>query len=138
MTPASPRFLSLALHLLAMETGADPGSEAVAGAAERVLQKLRGQLVRLIGPTGFQALLGRALTLVLASRPDLNGLTVTEDGEIAGLGRLAASHAEPVARDMAAMVVGAFVELLAVFIGEDLTLRQIRRIWPDASLDGEG
>lgn len=123
----------LARWLLAQELGDAENPVSVDVAADRACGKLFQQLSPLVGVAGYQALLGRALFLCRVELPFLDGLRPgTEPGSF--LGELRAST---VCLDSASVQGGVIVvlarvlDLLATFIGEDLTLRLIRGDWPD-------
>jgi hypothetical protein len=125
--------LELAAWLLAHEMSDAGGGLAIGDAAERVCQKLLDRMSRLITPSGCRALLSRALHLVGADFAFLRGI---EPGSLAqpyleGIGRSAQStDAGQVQRGIAALL-GTLIELVALFIGEYLTGRLLREVWPD-------
>ena len=97
-----------------------------------VCEKLRPQLVPLMGTGGFRALLSRALALAGAEVPWLRAVQVKGDGVVERLEGL------PKQPDLDAMLEGKVVllahllGLLVAFIGENLTLRLVREVWPKA------
>ena len=139
MTPATPEHLGLARRLLAHAGArlsqepehADAGEPAAAGLAMRVCLDLRETLLRVIGPTGFTALVGRALTLARDEYPEFHAVRVAADGSLIGLDVALAESPPGAALTAAATLIGAVIGLLVTFIGEDLTRRLIRRTWPD-------
>jgi hypothetical protein len=108
--------------------------EALPEAAERVCQKLGMRLARLITQAGFRALIGRALhqagsdfsflTAVRAGAPPDKCL----EGLIEGMQDVEAAQADAALSAIVASILG----LLYTFIGEDLALRLVRDVWPDA------
>lgn len=135
MRQANPTVQHLAGRLLAHEAGGsgrDLG--ALAGAAERAGDRLRLHLSKIIGSAGFQALLARALALAKAEFSWLAPVQVEGDRPLTGL-RVAAAEQDLVEATAGfAAVLGHLLGLLIVFIGEDLTGRLVRQVWPEADL----
>ncbi|HEV8635464.1 MAG TPA: hypothetical protein VG370_14655 [Chloroflexota bacterium] len=137
MAVANPAHQELAGWLLAREIGDRDGLDAEVAAAELVCRKLSRRLARLVTSAGCQALLERALHLARAEAPLLEGVRVGASPEICLEGLLErAEGAEPAqARAGMTMVLASLFGLLATFIGDELTLRLVRDVWPDARLD---
>jgi hypothetical protein len=125
----------MARRLLAYEAVTGEASVSTESASLRVYEKLRHPLCALAGVAGFQSLASRALTLARAEVPNLSAVQVTADGSLQGLGELSpqsdTDHAEPGGVILIAQLLG----LLRTFIGEALTLRLVRDVWPDAAFD---
>lgn len=100
-------------------------------AALLVCDRLRPHLATLMGNIGFKALLSRALALAAAENPSLLSLHIKADGSFE---RAEAAVAVTAPEGGAALVVQ-LLGLLATFIGEDLTLRLVRDVWPEALFD---
>jgi hypothetical protein len=143
MRQADPTVQTLARRLLAHEAieadeagesrDAEPRADAaqVAEAAEAAFEKLRLHLSTFLGPDGFQTLLERALTLARAEFPWLGVVQAGDDGSLKGLLLAAAHGRDPAeAADGFTAVLAQFLGLLVDFIGEDLTLRLLRGVWP--------
>jgi hypothetical protein len=123
---------ALARWLVTTEMGADEGPLAGSAAAGRVFDKLSHRLAQLITPVGSEALLTRAVHLSRAEFPFLDGVPSAQNtrGLIDRLREIAAT-VEPSQADEAFLsVLGALVGLLIAFIGEDLTFRLLRDVWP--------
>jgi hypothetical protein len=147
MPETSPAARVLARRVLRHEAGGRAEPAALAEAAERADARLRGRLASLIGPTGYTALVARAVYLAQAEVPALERVTVdalaTEaEGGLHGVREFAwatgdAGAAEAGLSAILAHVIG----LLVTFIGEDLALRLIRDAWPelpDGQRESEG
>jgi hypothetical protein len=104
-------------------------------ASLRVYEKLRRPLCALAGVAGFQSLASRALTLARAEAPSLSAVQVTADGSIQGLGELSPQSDTDHAGEGGAILIAQLLGLLRTFIGEALTLRLVRDLWPDAAFD---
>lgn len=105
----------------------------VSAAAERVCQQLFRPLSRLVSAAGSEAMLSRALHLARVEFPFLEGVRAGQGPPacLEGLSeRLRLVDADEAGRAMVA-VVRILLDLLAVFIGEELTLRLVREGWPD-------
>jgi hypothetical protein len=123
----------LAQRLLAYEAAILNRSEDTAPVVIRVTEKLRASLTRLAGAAGFRALLARAVTLAKMHAADTCGIDVIQvmpNGSLEGLNAL------PTDGDAAAvglLLIAQLLELLVVFIGEDLVLRLLSDAWPNLS-----
>ena len=124
---------------MAVEAGGD--SSTVAGAV-RICERLRIPLAKLAGVTGFATLLGRALALAKAKAPALAALRIREDGSIEHPDQKLSIRGNPGPpgdaapspdADAAVALVAQLLGLLITFIGEPLTLRLVKDVWPDLS-----
>lgn len=124
----------LARRLVAVEAASQSATGAHVHEAVRVCDKLRISLTRFAGSDGFASLLRRALTLARADVPSLQTVKLKPDCSLEGLGVLAvdATNAGP---EAAVAITAHLLGLLETFIGKPLTLRLVREVWPDASLD---
>ena len=135
MSRATSQMRSFAKRLITDEALGNrftkPGNPDVFSACER----LRPPLAALMGNGGFQALQSRALALSGAAIPWMGALHVKSDGSLGGLeeirGQLSADAFLAGRVELLAQLLG----LLVAFIGEDLTLRLVREVWPKAPLD---
>lgn len=114
---------ALAVQLLALEEASKDIAESDTRATCRVCEKLRRSLVTLTGTGGYVSLLSRALTLAQREAPVLGAVRVRPDGSLEGL-EAEAAKAHPV-------LVAYLLSLLNTFIGETLTMRILKDIWPD-------
>jgi hypothetical protein len=94
------------------------GTAFVGDPTVRVVTKLRGQLSELVGEAGFDALLRHAALEAAPERPREMALT---------LERRSAPSITP-------RVVATLLWVLSAFIGEEMTQRLLRRVWPTVSL----
>ena len=141
MESPHPAVQALTRRLLAHEAGERPDAEALADAAERAFDKLRLHLSKLLGTDGFRVLLRRAITLARAQFPWLEGVEAQSDGSLKGLAAAAAAAparggGSTAAHDAEAVegitaVPDHFLGLLQAFIGQDLSLRLLRGVWPE-------
>jgi len=142
MNRATPLIRDFAERLIAYETGGNKFSGTKNPAAFPVCEKLRPHLATLMGNSGFRALLSRALARAEADVPSLRAFQVKADGSLAGLDKLEVqADPEELARGSVVLVTQ-LLGLLAAFIGESLTRRLVREIWPKLSVNdldwGEG
>lgn len=129
MTVPSASIKELARRLLAAEAGrpaADGEHEA-----ERVCEKLRISLVRFAGADGFVALMRRALAISRVEAPSLQSLTLRADGCFVGFRSALGDDGN----EAGAILTTHFLWLLATFVGEPMTMRLVREVWPDLSFD---
>ena len=80
-----------------------------------------------MGVSGFRALLARAVILAKREAPDLSGVKIHEDGSFDGLAEARSDEAA----EAYAFVFVQLLGLLVTFIGEPLTLKLVRDLWPD-------
>ena len=126
MSRTSPAQLEMARHVLACE-GAGGGAEECAEAARRVFEKLHAHLAPLVGSAGVQALLVRSAKL---THGEPRGMDVTFVETSAKLREFLRALEPTVATETAAAYFGAFLALLATFVGERLTIQVLRGAWP--------
>jgi hypothetical protein len=130
---ASSQLRNIAKQLMVSETLGNTSADADNPMAFRATDKLRPHLSMLMGRSGFQALLARALVLATAEVPWLAGVRVVADGELEGL---AAAQATGDAADLSegeVVLLAQLLGLLVAFIGPSLTQRLIDQLWPQLS-----
>lgn len=88
-----------------------------------------------MGSTGFGALLSHALALTSAEVMWLRVVHVTADGSFKEPDKLAAHVAPEEFAEGRVVLLAQLLGLLVAFIGESLTLRLAREVWPQLSLD---
>jgi hypothetical protein len=131
--PPSPSHRALARWLVTTEMEATEEPLAAPEATERVFGKLSKRLVRLITDVGADALVARAVHLSLTAFPFLGGAQIrrSDDSLIISLRETAdRTESSQVAEGFEA-VLATLVALLVSFIGEDLTARILREVWPE-------
>lgn len=104
-------------------------------AAFHVCEKLRPQLATLMGSTGFRALLSRALALANSETSSLRTVHVLADGSLAGLDALEAQVDPDEVVEGSVVLLAQLLGLLVAFIGEPLTTRMVREVWPKLPLN---
>ena len=122
-------------RLIAYETRGNKSSETNTSAAFQVCEKLRPQLANLMGNTGFNALLSRALALANTEVPWLRAMHVKSDGSLEMLGEHEAQVDPERIAEGGVVLTAHLLGLLATFIGEDLTLQLVREVGPKLSLN---
>jgi hypothetical protein len=133
MNRASPHLRHLAKLLIVHETRENK-SGASGPAAFHVSEKLRPHLVALMGSGAFRALLARALALTTVEIPRLHAVSVQADGTLNGVEELQLDAGEFL--EVRIVLLARTLGLLATFIGDGLTLRLVRELWPKVPLDG--
>jgi hypothetical protein len=90
----------------------------------------------LVSPAGAQAILSRALSLARAEFAFLEGVRAGAAPEACfeGLRERMDDVQLVEANNALFAVLSALLDLLVTFIGEDLTLRLVREVWPDLPL----
>ena len=125
----------LARRILACEEDARDSPQA--HAASRAIEKLRLHLTKFVGTAGFQTLLARSLSLAKAQVDWLGPIQVTTDGALTGLQEAAQTRDVNEARKGETALLTQLLALLITFIGEPITLRMVRDIWPHARWDDQ-
>jgi len=126
---------NLAKRIIACETDGDPSAETQIPDAFRAFEKLRPQLVPLMGLGGFRALISRALRLARVEVPWLRSIQVKSNGTLEGLEEIHAQLSPDALFVGKVTLLGQLLGLLDSFIGENLTLRLVLEIWPQAPLN---
>jgi hypothetical protein len=120
----------IAERLITYEATGNNSSRKKAAANFPVCDKLRPHLATLMGSTGFRALLLRALARAEEEVPSLRAVQVNADGSLTGFDKLEMQAAPDKLAMARVVLVAQLLGLLAAFIGEDLTLRIVRDVWP--------
>jgi hypothetical protein len=108
-------------------------SETKTPAACLASEKLRPNLATLMGNIGFSALLSRALALAILEVPLLRAVHVKTDGTFEGFEELGAQVDPDEFLEGCVVLLSHLLGLLVAFIGEALTLRLVRDVWPELS-----
>jgi hypothetical protein len=124
-----------AKRLMDYDASGSKSSETKTPAVFHICEKLRPHLTTLMGNGGFRALLSRALALSSAEVPWLRPVKVMADGSLEGVEDLQVKLDPDEFFDGAVVLVARLLELLVAFIGEDLTLRLVREVWPKIPLN---
>ena len=135
MSRATPQIRELAARLIAYERREGQAIEPKIPAAFQVCEKLRPHLATLMGKAGFQAVLARALAVASGEAPWLAAVQVQADGSLAGWDKPEVPAAPKVLTESGVLLVAQLLGLLIAFIGDNLTLRLVREVWPTLPLE---
>ena len=142
MRQPTPEQYRLARRLLAHERGAQQETVELAIAVERVWQALYLQFHNLIGPIGFHALMNRALHIAKSTCSTLTAIELLHEKDKdflktfqESLNTCMADLDDEKASVCFVMLIANFFWLLSTFIGKDLTMRHVRKAWPDISFE---
>ena len=135
MSQATPQVRDLAERLIAYEAAGNKSSGKTTPAAVPVCEKLRPHLATLMGQTGFRALLARALARAEREVPSLRAVQVKADGSLEGSDELEGQVDPEEIFEGGVVLLAQMLGLLVAFIGEKLTLRLVREIWPKLLLN---
>lgn len=135
MAHPSRRLVELAGRIVEQEAGGSPDPAASAAAVEAACGRLRHQLVDLLGSAGVSALLRRALHLAQREQPLLAGVNVSGEGAacFTGLAESLEASTEEESIVAAATVLTHLLDLLVMLLGEELGMKPIRKLWPQAT-----
>jgi hypothetical protein len=135
MNRATPKMRDFAERLIAYETRGNKSPSQKTSLAFLVGEKLRPHLSTLMGNVGFNALLSRALALAKAEVPWLSTMHVKADGSLEVVDELGGQVDPAKIFEGRVVLLAQLLGLLVAFIGEDLTLRLVREVWPKLSLN---
>ena len=124
-----------AKHLTAYEKLQNNVSKTNEQGAFHVFDKLRPYLATLMGTGGFRALLLRALALATAEVSWLCEVQVKADGALEGWQDVHAKLDPDEFFEGGVVLLAQLLGLLTAFIGEVLTLRLVREVWPKIPLN---
>jgi len=127
MSRATPQMHDFAERLIAYESKRTKAFAPPIPVAFQVCGKLRPHLATLMGKAGFGALLSRALALAAVEAPGLRAVQVQADGSLVIAG---ATEGAAKVGDGGVHLLAQLLGLLEAFIGENLTLRMLREVWP--------
>ena len=119
-----------ARHLIAHEARGRKKSDPTESVAFHVCETLRPHLATLMGNAGYRALLVRALTIATEGVPWLRAIQVKANGSLEGLDDLRAQLAPEELAEGQVALLAQLTGMLVAFIGENLTLRLVRDVWP--------
>ena len=126
---------SFARRLTDYETRGNGLSGTNSPPAFYVCEKLRAHLATSVGNTGSQELLSCALARAHAEVPWLRAVRVKEDGPLEGLQALPAQLSPEELSAGEVVLLAELLAMLSAFIGERLTLGQVREVWPQIPLN---
>jgi hypothetical protein len=131
MEHPSPKLAELARRILEHEAGRSPDPAA---AVEAACRRLKDYLLDVLGSGGVAALLRRTLHLAQREQPLLAGVAVSAERGACFTG-LAESLAEntDIEATAAATILTQMLHLLVTLLGEELGMKPIRELWPQAT-----
>jgi hypothetical protein len=134
MSRATPQMKNFARHLIAYETLENKCCGTKTPAGFHVCEKLRLHLATFMGKTGFHTLLSRSLALSTAEVPWLVAVRAQADDSFDGLEELHAQLDREEFFEGEIVLLAQLLGLLVAFIGEKLTVRLVREVWPKVPL----
>ncbi|HUQ34896.1 MAG TPA: hypothetical protein VM144_00815 [Aestuariivirga sp.] len=133
MSRATPKSRRCAERLIAYEAvGKEPSNRKIPAACFAT-EKLRPHLAILMGRVGFSTLLARSLAFSITAYPWLRTVNVKIDGSFEGFDVLATQVDSEKLIDGCVDILANLLGLLDAIIGEELTLRLVRDVWPELS-----
>jgi hypothetical protein len=133
MNGPTPDVLELSRRIMGREIGGREAPEEIVAAIEVAFHRLCEALFNLVGHAGGQALLARAIDLTRREFGWLEAVLV-EAGVCIKFNNMAervVRESAPRVIDCAATLLANLIGLLCAFIGEDLTMRLVARIWAE-------
>ena len=138
MDQASLQLRKFAERLVTYEASESKAAEPKVPALFQAADKLRPQLATLMGNGGFRALLSRSLALANEEVHWLRAVHVKADGSFEGLHQLQEQLDAQEFLEGQVVLLARLLGLLVAFIGENLTLRLVRDVWPKVTLNDLG
>ncbi len=120
---------------MAYETGGNKSYGTKIMVGFHVCEKLHLHLATFMGNTGFRTLLSRSLALATAEVPWLRTVRVKDDWSLEGLEQLQTQISQDELFEGGVTLLAQLLGLLVTFIGEALTVRLVRDVWPKVSVD---
>jgi hypothetical protein len=137
-SPENGVIKTVTTAVLRGRAGSSPDAETLLLVTRRAYDDLAGVLVPLIGDVGLTALSARAMHLAQREYPAEPGAETTSgDGPPESLERWLQQLDQSLAPQAASWMLSVLGELLGTFIGESLTMRLLRKAWPDGFPDHE-
>jgi len=125
---------NFANRLITLEAKRNGSTAPKNASAFPVPEKLRPTLSMLVGNAGFRTLLARALTLATAEIPWLRGVKVNADGALEGWEEPYVQLGPDKFLEGRVVLLAQLLGLLVAFIGESLTVRLVREVWPKLTI----
>ena len=126
---------NFAKHLIDYETSGNKPFETKTLPAFHVCEKLRAHLATSVGNAGSRELVSCAFARANAEVPWLRAVHVKADGQLEGLEALHAQRSPEQLSEGEVVLLAQLLGLLVAFIGERLTFRQVREVWPQVPLN---
>ena len=123
------------MSVLRRRSASDRDVAAVAATAGGAYDDLARVLIPLIGKVGLDAVISRALHLAQHEYRPVKPAGTDQTGGFAEVSAWLTQQDSGVAMDAAATVLATVAGLLVAFIGESLTMRLLRKAWPDSIPD---
>ncbi len=130
-SPDNEALKVFAATVLRDRTASAQDSTRIASIALTTYGDLAGVLVPLIGDEGVKALTSRAVYLVQQQFAAGEGTLASDDGTSDSIGSWLAKLDSSLTLDAAGKIFSALAGLLGTFIGESLTMRLLRKAWPE-------
>jgi hypothetical protein len=134
-SPSNEAIRPVAVRVLRRRAAPNADVASVAATARAVYDDLASVLVPLIGQLGFDAVTSRALHLAAQEYPPVNAVALDQTGAFAAVTAWLMQRDSGAAIDAAATILSTVAQLLVTFIGEPLTMRLLRKGWPDGFPD---
>jgi hypothetical protein len=135
MSRASSKVRKFAERLTAYETRGNEPAETAGPPGFRTCEKLRAHLATSVGNVGSRELVSCAFARASAEVPWLRAVQVKADGQLEGLEALHAQRSQEERSEGEVVLLAQLLGLLVAFIGERLTFRQVREVWPQIPLN---
>ena len=135
MAHSAPQLAELARRIVAQEGGGSPDPAATTAAVESACRGLKDHLVDLLGSGGVFALLKRAVHLAQREQPLLSAVAVSGDADVCfiGLAESLEAGTEAEATAAATTILTHMLELLVTLLGEELGMKPVHKLWPEAT-----
>jgi len=96
-----------------------------------IFEKLSPHFITMMGSYGYQQLLERALALATKEVPWLSKARINRDGLLDGIGEIDPNITRADFLEGKAIILTHLLGLLNDIIGESMTLRLLRDVWPE-------
>ena len=135
MSLSSPNWKYFAKVVIACEKSGIRPSDAKVPAGCRAIDKLRPHLATLVGNVGCNALIQRARALGSKDVPWMAAISPSMQTSLDEFNEIGSQLKSDEFGEGCLFLLSHLLGLLATFIGQAITLRLVREVWPELSLD---
>jgi hypothetical protein len=128
---ASAEMLALAADVLACERARHANADDWREPMLAAFRHLQDAMSKLVGDAGFAGLLSRAIQLTRREHAWLDRVPLGSTLALEHLTEQARGVGEPATAEGAIALFAMVLQLFSVFIGSELTLRQVHHVWSE-------
>jgi hypothetical protein len=135
MSRATPQMRNFAKRIITYDANGKKSAHTKPPDIFHACEKLASPLATLMGNGGFRALLSRSIALAGEEVSWLRAVHVKSDGSLEASEDLATQMDSNKLFEGRVVLLAQLLGLLVAFIGENLTVRLVREVWPKVLLN---